>query len=370
MGTDQEFTFSETYIKIHSLRANAEASHTQPDWRALRKACEEVLRLYPNEWLPVCSWVQASGEIEGFQGLANGIDLIAGILSRSEPAGYDFHLWLRDKLTQWILTVPITGYRQYTYTTILNARFDPERAAAASAALSSTSELKEPHRIGLEVLASALDRLRRAVYRHDRPSYSDLVELPGRISAYLEEAAEQPECPDRPQATDVRDEGEGASTPTELSQAPAGQMTGSFEQSGVFLEIEGFKGNSTTAQHRGWIQVQSYRHNMQPRSPSIVITKMLDAASPKLYQACCTSREFRRVIFDFCRKLDLMRVLRVELDGAVISSITQETAAGPGLTVEEITLRYESVRWTYTQFGISELAEGVVATSSRASPQE
>jgi type VI secretion system secreted protein Hcp len=358
MSNDQEFATSKDFVNIQVLRGNAAASWSKNAWQAVRDACDAVLQTYPNEPLPALWWAQANGEIDGFQGLVKGVDRISAICSRWDSTDYDLYVWLREKLHQSMLSVPLTANREYTYTTALNARLDPERAMAATDALSASGHLRQTLLSGLEALASALERLERSVYSHayEHPSYNDLVGLPNRIAAYLARSTEQAERMNWVQGST------GRAVSHEVP-SPGG------ETRDVFLEIEGFEGESCSIQHRGWIEATSYRHTMQVPSPAIVIEKLLDASSPKLYQACCTGRNLPRVIFELCRTPERL-VLRVELSDAVISSIKQETAADSGRSLEQITFHYGSVQWTYTQFGMTGLPEGVVATSSRAGPKK
>lgn len=357
LGVDQEFEGSEAYFKIELLRANVVSSDTaKSKWQAVRDACNAALALYPNAWLLAWRWLEASGKLEGFQGLASGVDLLANVCGRWEFAELDYER-LSNKLRELILSVPLTGEGEYTYTTVLNAHFDPERAAMAANAVrdSDSTETKIEE---LDALNAALNRLYVAMDKLGASSYGELIRLLARIKAYLA----MPTEPKIPTASEVQAEAGSANEAGEARD----QARAPEETTQVFLQIEGFTGGSASIHHWGWIEVESYRQNMEKTSPSIVVKKRLDVVSPKLYLACCTGRVFPRVTFDLCRGPGGSRcVLRVELSDAAISSITQETGCDVAVPAEEITFRYQSVAWTYTQFGADQIAEGVVATSSR-----
>ena len=83
----------------------------------------------------------------------------------------------------------------------------------------------------------------------------------------------------------------------------------------TYLQIDGIKGESTDSEHKDWIEVVSFSHSIsQPASANatagggtsgrckhedFVITKYVDLASPKLYEACSSGKHIKKVVIEF-----------------------------------------------------------------------
>jgi type VI secretion system secreted protein Hcp len=148
----------------------------------------------------------------------------------------------------------------------------------------------------------------------------------------------------------------------------------------AYLQIEGIKGESMDAEHKGWIEIARLHWGvMQPRSATastagghtaercehriLSLSKVADLASPILMQTCSMGRTIPKA------KLELMRAdgdgvrvkyYEVEMTNVIISNIDQVLADG-GLLQDEIGLRYAKVVWRYTQQKIGGGAGGNTA---------
>jgi type VI secretion system secreted protein Hcp len=130
-----------------------------------------------------------------------------------------------------------------------------------------------------------------------------------------------------------------------------------------YLKIEGIDGESRHADHRNWIDIQSYSHSMassesgstgSTRGPGtvehedIAIIKQLDKASPSLMLACNEGRHTSVVDIEFVRTgASYSHVFyKVQCSDVLISSVAVDVREG-GTPTETITLNYRSIRWTY-----------------------
>src|ERR1035437_1938100 len=86
----------------------------------------------------------------------------------------------------------------------------------------------------------------------------------------------------------------------------------------AFLKIDGIPGESTDDKHKDWIEIQSYSHGVQQSASStasssggasaervnfndLAVAKLVDKASPKLFEACCVGKHIKEVVIEVCR---------------------------------------------------------------------
>ena len=141
--------------------------------------------------------------------------------------------------------------------------------------------------------------------------------------------------------------------------------------SDIYLNIDGIPGESLEDKHKDWIEVLSFSHNMsQPTSQTrvsagggttgraehgdYVITKHIDKASPKLWEALSTGKHIGKAKMEFMRAGgDKVKYLEISLEEVVISNVSKSGNGGGGsaddFPVESISLNYGKVEWTYTQ---------------------
>jgi type VI secretion system secreted protein Hcp len=136
----------------------------------------------------------------------------------------------------------------------------------------------------------------------------------------------------------------------------------------AFLKIDGIDGESTESGHDKWIEVLSHSHGIiQPTSSTrsssggastgssehgdFTITKSVDLASPKLFEAASTGKHFSKATIDFMRQAGDSKVkyMSVALEEVMISSVHSNGNGGVDLPTEAVGLNYGKIEWTYTQ---------------------
>ena len=136
----------------------------------------------------------------------------------------------------------------------------------------------------------------------------------------------------------------------------------------AFVNFGDIKGESTDKDHKDWVMMLSYHQSVDRPSAEttrgttgsragvthseLTVTKYVDAASPKLYEACCNGKVFKEVLIDLVRKSNKpIRFVEIKLQDCVISSITYDgrTTGEPSSPEESIHLIFSKVEFTYTK---------------------
>jgi len=135
----------------------------------------------------------------------------------------------------------------------------------------------------------------------------------------------------------------------------------------AFLKIDGIPGESSDAKHSEWIEITSFDHSMdQPASATASsaggataervnhgtfnFTHLLDKASPKLYEACCTGKHIKEVTLELCRSGgDKVKYMEIKLEQVLVSSVAPTGSAAAEFPSEAVKLSYGIIKWTYTQ---------------------
>jgi len=139
----------------------------------------------------------------------------------------------------------------------------------------------------------------------------------------------------------------------------------------AYLQIDGIPGESLDDKHKDWIEVLSYSHGMQqPTSTTrssagggttgrathddFVITKFIDKASPKLYEALSTGKHFGKVKIEVCRAGGhQVKFLEINMEEVLISQIHStangHSGSGDQLPQDSVALNYGKIEWIYTQ---------------------
>lgn len=150
-----------------------------------------------------------------------------------------------------------------------------------------------------------------------------------------------------------------------------------------YLKIGDIKGESVEPAHKEWINLLSFdQHISRPMAAGIsgstrqrasavcgdvVVTKELDASTPKLIQAICDGTVFKEVKIDMCTSTgDKQRVpyLQYELKNVMVSSFSISGASeGPSVPTESLSLNYEEIKWTYDKMGKDGKSQGKVDAS-------
>ncbi len=158
----------------------------------------------------------------------------------------------------------------------------------------------------------------------------------------------------------------------------------------AYLQIDGIKGESTDSEHKDWIDLLSYSPSIEAGPPAstsaaataapvahqeISITKKVDAASPKLYEALHNGTHIPKVTIELMRAAGgaPVKYMTVEMDQVVISGVSatkpqdkielphpaapiqsqapaKPLQPGPeSFPTETVSFNYGTIKWTYTQ---------------------
>ena len=133
----------------------------------------------------------------------------------------------------------------------------------------------------------------------------------------------------------------------------------------AFLKIDGVPGESTDDKHKEWIEIKAYSHGVhQPASSTasssggasaeratfsdFSIAKMVDKATPKLFEACCLGKHIKEVIIEVCRAGgDKQKFLEIHMEQVLISSYSQD--AGGEFPTESIDFNPGKLKIVYSQ---------------------
>ena len=146
--------------------------------------------------------------------------------------------------------------------------------------------------------------------------------------------------------------------------------TSPFAAAAGYLKIQDVKGESRDDRHRDWIELNSFSFGPTrwregqaqvsgaPTAPGsrsrgdISIGKTLDAASPKLFEACAKGTHMKEVTIVLRpREGQADRYLTYVLRDCVVTSYSLERGHGgtPGdRPMEQVTLNYTKIEWSWS----------------------
>jgi len=149
-----------------------------------------------------------------------------------------------------------------------------------------------------------------------------------------------------------------------------------------FANFGDIKGESTDKDHKDWVTILGYDHAItQPASVTqksaggrtaeeahhspFSIVKLLDAASPKLYEAPCKGTHIPEVTIELWRAGGdkPVKYMEFKLKEVLISGVHQNgDPTGPAqFPSETIQITYGAIEWTYTKQVEKGAAKGNVA---------
>lgn len=137
----------------------------------------------------------------------------------------------------------------------------------------------------------------------------------------------------------------------------------------AFLKIDGIPGESTDDKHKDWIEISSYSHNVhQPASATAStaggataervehstfnVVHLLDKATPKILEACCTGKHIKEVSVELCRAGgDKQKYLEIKMEQVIISNASNSGSgqSETGFPSEAVNFSYGKIKFTYTQ---------------------
>jgi type VI secretion system secreted protein Hcp len=155
----------------------------------------------------------------------------------------------------------------------------------------------------------------------------------------------------------------------------------------AFLKLDGIKGESADAKHKGEIDIMSFSWGMSQTGVSatgggggagkvkvhdFTITKKTDAASPLLFLNCANGAHIKEANF-VVRKAggEQLEFLKIKLTDVLVSSYKPHAADGAGLLlpavtpapgdaipVEQLSLNFAKVEFSYQAQGADGKAQG------------
>ncbi len=135
----------------------------------------------------------------------------------------------------------------------------------------------------------------------------------------------------------------------------------------AFLKIEGVTGEATDREHKDWINLASFSQAIhQPggsatgatrRRGSVILeditcVKELDKSSPKIAESVCNGKVFPKVEIHLTRSSGnggRVTYYAYELKNVMVTSYQINSADGD-LPVEEMSLNFEEIKVTYTEY--------------------
>ena len=149
----------------------------------------------------------------------------------------------------------------------------------------------------------------------------------------------------------------------------------------AFVNFGDIKGECTDKDHKDWVMIDRYVHEVaQPasvtqktagsRSAEAVqfgefhMYKMIDAATPKLAEACCKGTGIPEITIELWRAGgDPLKYYEIKLKDAMISRVVQDASpkSDAQFPTEMVGIVFGGIEWTYTKQKADMTAGGNVA---------
>jgi type VI secretion system secreted protein Hcp len=150
----------------------------------------------------------------------------------------------------------------------------------------------------------------------------------------------------------------------------------------AFVNFGDIKGESTDKDHKDWVMLKSYSQSVtQPDSETqqktaggqsaeavhfseFSIEKLMDAATPKLFEACCKGTRLKEVAIELVRAGgDPLRYMEIKLKQVMISGVIHhaDSTGAAQFPTETVNMTYGAIEWTYTKQKPDGTAAGNVA---------
>lgn len=145
-------------------------------------------------------------------------------------------------------------------------------------------------------------------------------------------------------------------------------------EAAAYIKFDGVDGEATDSEHKDWINLLSFQQSMSQEGAAtgatrrrgdvimedIMITKELDKSSPKIQESMVMGKVYPTV--DFVLTTDSgsrATYLKYELKNVMVTSYSISGSANE-VPMEEISLNYEEIKVTYTEFDASGTSKGNV----------
>jgi type VI secretion system secreted protein Hcp len=149
-----------------------------------------------------------------------------------------------------------------------------------------------------------------------------------------------------------------------------------------FVNLGDIKGESTDRDHKDWVTILKYDHSVR-QPPSVTqksaggrtaeeadhspfsISKLLDSATPKLYEAACKGTHLPEVTIELWRAGgdSPVKYMEFKLKEVLISAVIQngDPKGLDQFPTETIEMTYGGIEWVYTKQDEKGAAKGNVA---------
>ncbi|MBB5352798.1 type VI secretion system secreted protein Hcp [Haloferula luteola] len=147
--------------------------------------------------------------------------------------------------------------------------------------------------------------------------------------------------------------------------APTVLLMGSSSQAAIdaYMKIDGVEGEATDSEHQKWVELSSVSFAVarpvtftstgltsdgRPSQSSLVISKVVDKASPPLFLKCLQGDRIGQIAFDFvpANLSSRKAYYRIVLEDVLISSVSQGQSED-AVPTEEVSLNYAKIEVTY-----------------------
>lgn len=143
----------------------------------------------------------------------------------------------------------------------------------------------------------------------------------------------------------------------------------------IFLKFEGLDGECRESGHDGWIQIEGMSHKLMANIDRVAasgsgghavgatehgdfdFSKVLDKASLPIMSKCCAGQSFAKVEVDMMTSTSgseaapSQRFLGIVMEDVLIASMTYaDGSEKPGRPIENISLNYKKITWTYSPY--------------------
>jgi type VI secretion system secreted protein Hcp len=133
--------------------------------------------------------------------------------------------------------------------------------------------------------------------------------------------------------------------------------------SDIFIKLDDIKGESVDDKHKGEIDVLSWSWGVSQTGASqggggsgagkanvhdLTFTKVLDKASPLLFQMCCSGKPITKALL-VCRKAGgtPLEYVKITMNQAIVTSVTPGGDKGSDFISETVTINFASMNYEY-----------------------
>lgn len=132
----------------------------------------------------------------------------------------------------------------------------------------------------------------------------------------------------------------------------------------VYLRLDGIPGECAEQHHRDWIEAVSFRlaASTVPSTEGLAVPgraqvdelrigKVIDAASPRLLEACLAGRHIKEAVVEIIRLPTRIKILEYRFSDAFVTAVSLELGGDEAVSteVEHLRLTFGKVRMTYQQ---------------------